>query len=475
MFSTDNTRRGRRSVVALVLAGAAVLTAGGSAAAGTPVTAHRTYGADRYATAAYLENYASRDTAYIVTGEKFADGVTAGALAGQPGSNLFLTSRGQLPDAVRKVIGYYRNVVVVGGADVVSADVVTWLQQNTRARITRVEGRDRYETATRLSATAFSPGVSNVLVATGLDYADALSASAVAATTGVPVLTVPGTSIPESTRLELLRLAPQRITVLGGEASVSRDVAVDLQQFTGGPVERIYGDDRYQTAVAVSKRFFGPGVPFVQLASGTSWPDAIAAGAKAGRNASPLLLTPRSCVPQFVNLEIERLRTRDLQAVGGDASYSQAAAKRTSCEAGPKTYLDELAAPTGNARFLGGNVTMAGVFYPRTVAFSTYAPTNSSQELPNGEYRTWSLGAKRSRFTTVVGIADGTTSGLRSRVQVYGDERPLGTYEVSVGNPAVIDLDVRGVDNLKVVTTSSARSASDEDGATVFLGDAAVN
>ncbi|MFD0481118.1 cell wall-binding repeat-containing protein [Kineococcus sp. GCM10028916] len=471
-FSTDTSRR---AAVIGVLAATMVAGSALSAAAGTPVVAHRTYGSDRYATAAFLEDYSNRTTAYIVTGEKFADGVTAGAVAGRAGSNLFLSPKGQLPEGVRKVIGYYSNVVVVGDKNSVSADVVTWLQQNTRAHLSRVGGFDRYDTAAELSASEFTAGVSTVFVTTGANYADALAASAAAVKLGAPILTVPGTSIPDSTRAELARLKAKNVVVLGDENAVSETVASDLKQYATGTVERIAGVDRYDTAVKLSQKYFAPGVAFVQLAAGTSWPDAIAAGANAGRSSSPLLLTPQYCIPQSVNLEIERLRTNDLQAIGGNGSYSTVAAKRTDCEAGVKTYLDELAAPTGNAKFLGSNVTLTGRFYPRTVAFSTYAPTNSSQELPNGEYRTWHLGVKYSRFTTVAGVADGTTSGLQSTVQVFGDERLLGTYQVSAGKTAAVDLDVRGVDNLKIVTTSSARTTSTEGDATVFFGDAAVN
>ncbi|WP_380175611.1 cell wall-binding repeat-containing protein [Kineococcus sp. DHX-1] len=454
---------------------AVVVMAANVAQAATPVTAHRTYGPDRYATAAFLENYQQRDTAYVVTGEAFADGITAGAVAGRAGSNIFLTPKGQLPDSVRKVIGYYRNVVVVGGEGTVSPQVMTWLQQNTRAHLVRIAGVDRYETAARLSQASFSPGVSTVFVTTGADYADALAGSAAAVSKGAPILTVPGNVVPASTQAELTRLKPRSIVVLGGESSVSAGVFSQLAQYTSGTVERIAGADRYATAVAVSRTFFASGSESVQLASGTSWADAIAAGARAGHDGSPLLLTPQTCLPQGVNLEIERLDVLQIQAVGGDGSYSTAAVKRTSCGAGAKTYLDELAAPTGNAQLLGANVTLNGVFYPRTVAYATYAPSNSSTELPNGEYRSWSLAQRWTRFTTVAGVADGTTSGLQSTVQVFGDERLLGTYQVSVGHPAAIDLSVRGVDNLKVVTTSSARSGSAEADGTVFFGDAAVN
>ena len=472
--TTPARRRSRRVAVVSALLGLTTLATAAGAAA-TPVTVHRAYGSDRYVTASLLED-PHRDVAYVVTGEGFADGVAAGAVAGRPGANLFLTPRGQLTQEVRDVIGYYREVVVVGSEASVGPDVTTWLQQNTRARLTRVGGADRYATAANLSAASFAPGVRTVVVATGTDYADALAGSAAAASVASPVLLVQPGAVPDSVRAELARLRPQTITVLGGTGAVGAAVQQDLQQYTTGAVTRLAGADRYGTAVAVSRAFF-PGAPYAGLASGTSWPDAIAAGAVAGRRSSPLLLTPKDCVPQAVNLEIERLGAGQLQAVGGDRTYSDAAAQRTSCGAAPTTYLDELAAPTGNAAYRSGHVTIGGVFHPRAAAYATYAPTTSSPDLPNAEYRTWVLGVPYSRFTAVAGVADGTTSGLSAVVDVYGDERLLGSYRVAAGRPATVDLDVRGVVALKVVTTSSARTAApdDLDARTVYLGEAGLH
>ncbi|WP_369052257.1 cell wall-binding repeat-containing protein [Kineococcus terrestris] len=452
---------------------ATVAGAGAAAATPTPVTAHRAYGVDRYSTAVTLEDPA-RDTAYVVTGASFADGVTAGALAGRRSNNLFLTPRDQLTPEVRAVIGYYRKVVVVGSEAAVGPDVMTWLRQNTRAELSRVGGTDRYATAAALSAASFAPGVADVVIATGRDYADALTGSAAAVKASSPVLVVEPGRVPDSVQAELTRLRPTRITVLGGAGAVSADVERDLQRFTTGEVRRLSGNDRYETALAVSRDYFPTGAPWTLLANGTAWPDAIAAGASAGRRSSPVLLTQQFCLSQGVNLEIERLRPEKLQAVGGNASYSYTAAKRTSCGAGEKKYLDELAQPSGNAAYLQSHATLGGVFYPRSAAFDTYVPTSTSA-VRNAEYRTWDIGTTYSRFTAVAGVADGTTSGLSATVEVFGDERLLGTWDVAVGRPAVVDVDVRGVRNLKVVTTSSARTQTggDHDNV-VYFGDSAL-
>ncbi|WP_380156687.1 cell wall-binding repeat-containing protein [Kineococcus sp. R86509] len=463
----------RRLLTAGVLAGVGIglVTTGAQAATplpDTPVVAHRTAGSDRYVTTAQME-VESRDTAYVVTGEKWADAVTAAAVGGRSGSNIFLTPHDQLPESVRAVIGLYRNVVVVGGEGSVGTGVWTWLQQNTRASISRVAGVDRYETAAKLSAASFAPGVANVLIATGSDYADALAGSSAAESVDSPVLLVQSGEIPASVAAELTRLQPRSVTVLGGTSSVSDAVLTQLRGYTTGAVTRLAGADRYGTAVAVSRTFFANGGRYPQLASGTAWPDAIAAGAFAAHNASPVLLTPRNCVPQDVNVEIERLSARALQAVGGTPSLADTAIDRTDCDAVPSTYLSDLAGPTGNAAYVTAHAFLGGHFYPRSIAYVT-DPRNS-------EYRVWTLGGTYQRFTATVGVSDAATSGLTSHVEVFGDDRLLGAYDVGAGKPATVDVAVRGVQNLKVVTTSSARSATDSDARanSVYLGDAGLN
>ncbi|PRY17915.1 cell wall-binding repeat-containing protein [Kineococcus rhizosphaerae] len=472
----QTTRRTRRITAAAVLAGLGVALAAGPAGA-SPISSLRTWGSDRYATSVVLEdNPLEATTAYLVTGEKFPDGLTASAIAGQDYANVYLTAKAQIPQVVRERIGNAQKIVVVGSEASISNDAWKWLQQNTRAQLSRVAGDDRYATAAALSASRFTtPGVANVLVATGENYPDALAASASAAKLGVPLLLVTRSGIPAATRAELQRLAPGKITVVGGEASVSAAAAAELAGLTTGPVDRIAGADRYETSAKLSKAFFPNRTPGAYVVAGDDWPDAITAGAAAGREGhgstvlpphGPLLITPSTCVPQSVNLAIEAADPVVLTAVGGTDRYTDVAAKRTSCGSEGKKYLEDFAKPTGNARFEIDHATLNGVFYPRTVSYDT-DPRNS-------EYRTWALGSKYSRFTAQVGVDDSNTSGLTSTVDVYGDERLLGSYPVSVGHSVAVDVDVRGVDNLKVVTTSSARTAVKVDDNNVYLGDAAI-
>ncbi|WP_432493738.1 cell wall-binding repeat-containing protein [Kineococcus auxinigenes] len=87
--------------------------------------------------------------------------------------------------------------------------------------------------------------------------------------------------------------------------------------------ERIFGQDRYGTAAAVSAQFEGSSYA-VYLATGENFPDALAAGAAAAGDQTRVLLTGRYTVPQATLDELERLGTSAINLIGGTASVSTA-------------------------------------------------------------------------------------------------------------------------------------------------------
>ncbi|WP_347755619.1 cell wall-binding repeat-containing protein [Agrococcus sp. ProA11] len=86
--------------------------------------------------------------------------------------------------------------------------------------------------------------------------------------------------------------------------------------------KRLAGANRYETAAAVSRSAFAPGVPVVYLASGEKFPDGLSASAAAAHQGGPVLLTSRDSLPQSVRDEIVRLRPRQVVIVGDTQSIS---------------------------------------------------------------------------------------------------------------------------------------------------------
>ena len=187
----------------------------------------------------------------------------------------------------------------------------------------RIGGPDRYETAAMVSARTFEPGVPTVWLATGLDFPDALSASA--ATRGdSPVLLVRPDAIPAAVAAELARLQPQSVRVLGASATVGDAVLQEAARITGVPVTRIAGTDRYATSALVSRAAFGPGVPVLYVSTGLQFPDALAAGAAGAQAGGPVLLTRPTALSSSVLAEIQRLAPARIVVTGNTDAVAEA-------------------------------------------------------------------------------------------------------------------------------------------------------
>lgn len=181
----------------------------------------------------------------------------------------------------------------------------------------RLAGADRFATAAAVSRSSFGPGVPAVYVATGSSYPDALAGGPAAARRGGPMLLTLSNELPASTADELARLRPATIVILGGTSAVSTAVANRLADYTAGNVVRLAGPDRYATAARVSQATFPAGVPVAYIATGSSFPDALAGGVAAGREGGPVLLSAQTALPGATRTELARLKPGRIVVLGG--------------------------------------------------------------------------------------------------------------------------------------------------------------
>ena len=222
--------------------------------------------------------------------------------------------------------------------------------------MTRLAGSDRYATAAAISAASFDPGVPVAYVATGTTFPDALAAGAAAASHDGPVLLVASTYVPPATATELARLRPAVIKVVGGASMVSAGVAETLRQYaTGGTVERIAGANRYGTAAHISADTFAQGVAVTYVATGLTFPDALAGVAAAGTSDGPILLVKADEIPVETAAELTRLEPGRIVVLGSTGVVSDAVAADLAAFtsggvtrlAGPDRYATAVAVSNG--------------------------------------------------------------------------------------------------------------------------------
>ena len=98
---------------------------------------------------------------------------------------------------------------------------------------------------------------------------------------------------------------------------------------TAGPTfGRLAGQNRYQTAVAVSQAAWPDGSSYVVIATGEDFPDSAVAAPLAGACDAPLLLTPSARLPLEVGAEMNRLGATHVVVVGGVSAVSEAVVRQ---------------------------------------------------------------------------------------------------------------------------------------------------
>lgn len=155
----------------------------------------------------------------------------------------------------------------------------------------RIAGADRFDTSVQIALGSYGPGKAKVVyVANGVNFPDALGASAAAARSGGPLLMTRQDFVPASVVNAIKTLAPPKIVVVGGLAAVGASAYAQLQKLAPS-VTRVSGDDRFATSRAVATDAFPAGrVTSVFIATGNAFPDALVAGSAAGYQNSPLVL-----------------------------------------------------------------------------------------------------------------------------------------------------------------------------------------
>ncbi|GAA2238862.1 cell wall-binding repeat-containing protein [Herbiconiux moechotypicola] len=194
------------------------------------VIVSRVQGADRYATSRTLlvdplAGAPDAGSLTLATGADFPDALAAASPAARRGAPVLLLSseasdpagadamflRGFAPDAT----------VIVGGPRSITPEAEATLGMIAPA--SRLSGADRYATAVAVSRHAYA-SARTVYLTSGTGFADALSGGPVAAHAAAPLLVVRPDCVPGTVRAELERLAPDRIVLLGGTASLGAAV-----------------------------------------------------------------------------------------------------------------------------------------------------------------------------------------------------------------------------------------------------------
>ncbi len=292
------------------------------------------YGENRFETAKRISQAAYPDgldhspahttvgTVVIASGTSWADALLAASVAGVEDAPIILAGGGYEPwgypyygpypwayDPMKEIRRLSPDrAIIVGGERAVPLDAEVnlriWLGGDD---VVRLWGDDRYGTARAASTYVMenlSVPTTTAVVATGLNYADVLAASAIIWHEKLPLYLTSASGIDSQAVDEMVGGGITDVVIVGGEAAVPASVEASLAAtFGGAHVSRIGGRDRYATSALLAQWAideFGMDFEHVALASGQKATDALAGGPLQGGSGSLLLLTRRDGVPPVI-------------------------------------------------------------------------------------------------------------------------------------------------------------------------------
>ena len=198
--------------------------------------------------------------------------------------------------------------------------------------LTSLGGATRYEAAASVSRASYPATATAVVLAGGFAWPDALGGSALAGVAGGPVLLSAPAALSPAASAEIARLRPATVYLLGGEASLSRRVALQVAAVAGSAtrVVRLGGANRYDVSARVAAEvtvLTGAAPARVFVVSGRGFADALSCAAPAAAKRWPILLADPAR-PAATVAAVAAVGARDAVIVGGTGSVPSATQSR---------------------------------------------------------------------------------------------------------------------------------------------------
>ncbi|WP_195510059.1 cell wall-binding repeat-containing protein [Clostridium tyrobutyricum] len=325
-------KQGKKVFASTVLMSLVLTTAlaTGNVKAAVNGQATRVGGANRYETAEMVatSNFTTSDNVVLVSGEGYADSVSASVLAKELNAPILLTGSKTLDSNAKLAIETLKakKVLIVGGEASVSKSIESGLKSDYT--VTRLAGSDRYATNLAVAnylADTLKVSKDNIIAVSGTGFSDALTVAPVAASKDEIVLLTNNNADSMKNTIEFAK--DSKVTVVGTTYVVSDAIYKSLKadrRIDGGAY-------RFDTNLKILKAFdsdLKTDKLYVANATGNGYADALVASAIAGKYSAPLVLvdTERSTgTYNAINYVGQKaVKDTDIQVIGGRGVVSDA-------------------------------------------------------------------------------------------------------------------------------------------------------
>lgn len=284
----------------------------------------RIYGSNRYETSLLTAEQLKLslginrfDTVIVASGENYADALSGSYLAHIKNAPILTINKyneNLIAEYINSNLKKGGKVYLLGGESIISTKFEKSLSDYS---VKRLWGDTRYETNIAILREC---GVTDedLLICSGNDYADSLSASA----TGKPILIV-NTSLSTLQKDFISDIESNRCYIIGGTGAVTGTIEKQLKDY-GKNVKRISGENRYETSAAVADWFFDKSANTMFLAYGDDFPDGLVSGSLAKSLNAPVILVTEKNI-RYAQYYSKANSIQNFAAVIGPAFLSEEA------------------------------------------------------------------------------------------------------------------------------------------------------
>ena len=277
-------------------------------------------GRDRIETAINISRqaYNKAKTAIVVRHDLFPDSMTASVLAKLKDAPILLNPTDKLDSRVADEIKRLgaEEIIIVGGQSSVSEKVREDLKAfDSDKNVERIAGADRYGTSEMVAkrVVGITGKKNTAVVASGQVFPDALSVGTFASRDGYPILLVKKDSVPSQIQNAIKDLEINKTYIAGGTSTISKATEAKLPNV----LERMAGNTRYETSVAIAKSKFGASKE-AYIASGEEFADALVISPVSGKyNRPTLLVSTKEANNGPVRSYVKDSKISKLTAIGG--------------------------------------------------------------------------------------------------------------------------------------------------------------
>ena len=179
----------------------------------------------------------------------------------------------------------------------------------------RISGKNRYETSSAISKHGWNQS-EYAVIAQGENFPDALCSVPLAKKYNAPILLTSKDKLDKNVEDEINRLKVKNIILIGGEGSISLKLEKNIKdKFKDVSIERIAGNDRYETSIKIAQKLEFNGD--VIVASSKYYADALSIAPVAAKKGMPIILSEKNKLSNSATNYLKDKNINNSYVIGG--------------------------------------------------------------------------------------------------------------------------------------------------------------